>query len=94
MPHRLGVAHTPRRASRSQAEEPDPLPARRQPRSGQIVDFGIAKLYGRPASDSASTTTGSTMGTPHYMSPEQARGEKHVDARTDVYALRVILYEL
>jgi len=58
----------------------------------RLMDFGIAKQYD---SDSASgaTATGQILGTPEYMSPEQARGEK-VDARSDIYALGVVLYEL
>ena len=55
-----------------------------------ITDFGIARnTYG----DSQLTQIGSTVGTPKYMSPEQARGEK-VDARADLYSLGVILYEM
>jgi serine/threonine-protein kinase len=60
----------------------------------KIVDFGIAKLSGERRKLAASTTTGATLGTPHYMSPEQARGEKDVDSRSDIYAAGVILYEL
>jgi eukaryotic-like serine/threonine-protein kinase len=61
----------------------------------KVLDFGIAKL-GLDASRSISvkTRTGSVMGTPAYMSPEQCRGTKEVDHRADIYALGVILYEM
>jgi serine/threonine-protein kinase len=59
----------------------------------KVLDFGIAKLHtGRPGT--GLTQTGTTMGTPFYMSLEQARGAKEVDHRTDIYALGVILYEI
>ena len=59
----------------------------------KVLDFGIAKLHTNRASTSL-TQTGTTMGTPYYMSLEQARGAKDVDHRTDIYALGVIFYEI
>ncbi len=59
----------------------------------KVLDFGVAKLQALNEA-SAATRTGSLIGTVAYMSPEQARGEKTVDARADVYALGAIFYEL
>jgi serine/threonine-protein kinase len=62
----------------------------------KVVDFGISKSL-RPEDGSDSprlTQTGMVLGTPLYMSPEQARGDEQLDHRIDVYALGVILYEM
>jgi serine/threonine protein kinase len=56
-----------------------------------LLDFGVAKLV-PTLSDSGPTTTGTILGTPHYMSPEQAVGDP-IDLRTDIYALGIILFE-
>ena len=58
----------------------------------RLMDFGIAKRFGIE-SEAGGTATGSVVGTPEYMSPEQIRGEK-LDARSDLYALGIVVYEL
>jgi serine/threonine-protein kinase len=58
-----------------------------------VADFGIAIAVAQ-AGGERMTQTGLSLGTPQYMSPEQAMGEKMVDARTDIYALGVITYEM
>jgi eukaryotic-like serine/threonine-protein kinase len=58
-----------------------------------VADFGIA-LAASKASGSRMTETGMSLGTPHYMSPEQAMGEREITARSDVYALGAVLYEM
>ena len=59
----------------------------------KVLDFGIAKLE-QSELNSAATRTGTILGTPAYMSPEQARGDKSIDHRTDVYGLVAILFEM
>jgi serine/threonine-protein kinase len=59
-----------------------------------VADFGIARVIGASASTAALTQTGMSVGTPAYMSPEQALADKGVDARTDEYALACVLYEM
>ncbi len=59
-----------------------------------VADFGIALAVSRSDGASRMTETGLSLGTPTYMSPEQAMGERDLDARTDVYALGAMLYEM
>jgi serine/threonine-protein kinase len=61
--------------------------------SALLTDFGIARAVSR-ASGTRLTETGFSLGTPHYMSPEQAMGEREITARTDVYALGAVIYEM
>ncbi|MEM9069574.1 MAG: serine/threonine-protein kinase [Myxococcota bacterium] len=58
----------------------------------KVLDFGVSKVATTPEATQL-TRTGMMVGTPHYMSPEQARGMREVDHRVDLYALGVILYE-
>ncbi len=85
--------------------KPDNIFLARDPELGEVVkvvDFGIAKVLEDadslhdepPASEQAvSTATGAMLGTPYYMSPEQLRGRKDVDARTDLWSLGIIAFE-
>jgi serine/threonine-protein kinase len=61
--------------------------------SALVADFGIA-LAASKTGGNRMTETGMSLGTPHYMSPEQAMGERELDARSDVYALGCVLYEM
>jgi serine/threonine protein kinase len=60
----------------------------------KVLDFGISKIKTAEAEQVRMTRTGQLVGTPLYMSPEQARGETDIDRRVDVYALGVMLFEM
>jgi serine/threonine-protein kinase len=61
----------------------------------KILDFGVAKILASPdGAQSVKTRTGSLMGTPLYMSPEQCKGAGALDHRTDIYSLGVMLFEM
>src|SRR5207344_1497105 len=59
----------------------------------KVLDFGIAKAAGGALGQSSQTRTGAVLGTPYYMSPEQAEGNKSVDHRTDLWSLAIITFE-
>ena len=59
-----------------------------------VADFGIALAVSSAGAGTRMTETGMSLGTPHYMSPEQAMGEKEITPKSDVYALGCVLYEM
>lgn len=81
--HRHGVVHRDVKPENILVHEGQPL----------ITDFGIA-LAVTQATGSRLTETGLSLGTPHYMSPEQATGDRQIDGRSDIYALGAVAYEM
>jgi len=63
--------------------------------TAKVLDFGIAKIMAAPGAQAAtsSTKTGAVLGTPYYMSPEQARGLRNIDHRTDLWSIGVIAFK-
>lgn len=59
----------------------------------KILDFGVSKATGEKGADHIQTVSGAVLGSPAYMSPEQARGEVEIDGRSDIWSMGVILYE-
>lgn len=87
--HAAGIVHRDLKpANLFLARHPDGSPL------VKVLDFGISKSSGSVSKEQNLTATSAIMGSPLYMSPEQLRSSKNVDARTDVWALGVILYEL
>jgi eukaryotic-like serine/threonine-protein kinase len=87
--HQKGIIHRDLKPSNILVTHGDEAPL------CKVIDFGIARAVERPADGPHLTQTGLSLGTPAYMSPEQAFGSVlDVDTRTDIYALGVVLYEL
>src|SRR6478672_13867072 len=81
--HRHGVVHRDLKPENILLHEGEPL----------VADFGIALAVSH-AAGSRLTQTGLSLGTPQYMSPEQATGERAIDGRTDIYASGAVLYQM
>jgi tetratricopeptide (TPR) repeat protein len=87
--HAKGVIHRDLKPSNVLVSTHDDRPF------AKVIDFGIAKATGRRLTDlTLFTAQAQMMGTPLYMSPEQAEGSADIDTRTDIYSLGVMLYEL
>jgi serine/threonine-protein kinase len=82
--HAVGIIHRDIKPSNLFVEEEDGVVV------VKVSDFGLAKV--QDAGIDSLTTSGALLGTPHYMSPEQAENAKRVDARTDVFSLGMVLY--
>lgn len=88
--HQKGIIHRDLKPSNILVTSTDGAPV------PKVIDFGLAKAIGTGilGDSSKSSTLGRIVGTPLYMSPEQASGAYPVDTRTDIYSLGVVLYEL
>lgn len=90
--HQKGVIHRDLKPSNVLVGEADgrPLP--------KVIDFGIARAIDATGADDSGAVTltdqGQPIGTPAYMSPEQAAGQRDIDTRTDIYSLGALLYEM
>ena len=82
--HRMGVLHRDIKPENILFSQGHPI----------VADFGIAKAISTAAGGGKLTRTGFPLGTPGYMSPEQAAGLTDLDERTDVYSLAVVIYEM
>src|SRR5207247_2190174 len=87
--HQKGIIHRDLKPGNVLVTEVDGRP------TPKVIDFGVAKATELKLTDVSFADTGAIVGTPAYMSPEQADpSSMDIDTRTDVYALGVILYEL
>ncbi len=82
--HRQGVVHRDIKPSNIFLHEGEPT----------LSDFGVARLGTNLDADARTTTPGLAVGTPYYMSPEQAAGDSDIDGRSDQYSLACVLYEM
>jgi len=82
--HRNGVIHRDLKPSNILLHEGKAL----------VADFGIALAVQRGGGETRLTETGLSVGTPYYMSPEQAAGDRELDARSDLYSLGAVMYEM
>ncbi len=82
--HKAGIVHRDIKPDNIMLEGEEARPV--------VMDFGIAKAL--TEGETGLTGTGMIVGTPHYMSPEQASGEKTVDSRSDIYSLGVVAYQM
>jgi serine/threonine protein kinase len=81
--HGAGIVHRDLKASNLMRDEHGVV---------RLMDFGIAKAFG--VESTSATATGVSIGTPEYMSPEQVRGDVAIDARSDLYALGILIFNL
>jgi len=82
--HKAGIIH--------RDIKPDNIMLEGEEARAVVMDFGIAKALSE--GEAGLTGTGMIVGTPHYMSPEQASGEKTVDSRSDIYSLGIVAYQM
>src|SRR5437667_855729 len=83
--HALGIIHRHRK--------PDNILLEGSRGRVVVTDFGIAKALSSSTGSATLTATGVAIGTPHYMSPEQAAGDREIDGRSDIYSLGVVAYQ-
>ena len=86
--HRKGIIHRDLKPDNIMVEDLED-----QSEMVRVLDFGIAKLSQNPAYSENITVGGAILGSPYYMSPEQCDG-RHLDNRSDIYSIGIILYEL